>query len=172
MLEADYKQLEVVVLAALSQDAQMRADLEKNIDFHSKRVCMLHPELNYMEVVQGRQAPGTKGEKFRELRQKAKVFSFQRQYGAGVAKLAASTGLKEEEIRVLIAREEETYPGVVNFHLQVNREVHHWRPSLQDGSRSGGGHRAYKGEFHLPTGTRFTFGEVERAPKPGMEGGG
>ena len=51
IIEADYSQLEVIVLAALSGDTHMMDDLAKRVDFHCKRVALMHPEYTYDEVV-------------------------------------------------------------------------------------------------------------------------
>eukprot|EP00759_Apiculatamorpha_spiralis_P001894 PhF_6_TR10619/c0_g1_i1/m.17170/K02335/DPO1, polA; DNA polymerase I len=160
LLEADYSQLEVIVLCALARDPQMTEDLRKNIDFHCKRVTLMRPGELYDDVV--RKSKKEKVPEYVELRQKAKVFSFQRQYGAGVEKLSESTGLSVAEIKKLIKTEEEVYWRVKQFYDVVNYSVQQWSPTLQDGTRTAKGEFAYKGEFRIPTGTRFTFGEIER----------
>ena len=161
MLEADYSQLEVVVMCALSKDPQMTQDLLNKVDFHCKRVTMMKPGLSYEEVLQ--KAKKEKIPEFVELRQRAKIFSFQRQYGAGVTKLSESTGLSFDEVKSLIQNEESMYYKVKRFYDLVAHAVNSWNPSLQDGSRTETGNCAYKGEFRVLTGTRFTFGEIERA---------
>jgi DNA polymerase I-like protein with 3'-5' exonuclease and polymerase domains len=161
LLEADYNQLEVVVMCAVAKDPQMTEDLGNNVDFHCKRVTMMRPGVTYEEVV--KKAKHEKDPEFVALRQRAKVFSFQRQYGAGVNKLAESTGLTQDEVRALIKNEETTYWRVKLFYDMVNFAVSSWAPKLQDGTRTASGQIAYSGEFRIPTGTRFTFGEIERS---------
>ena len=163
LLETDYSQLEVVVLCALSRDPQMIADILNKVDFHCKRVTLMRPNLSYDEVF--RKAKKEKVPEFVELRQKAKIFSFQRQYGAGVNKLSESTGLSVDEIRGLIKNEETTYRKVKEFYRLVEHSVNAWTASLQDASRSTAGNYAYKGEFRALTGTKFTFGQTERSPE-------
>lgn len=41
MIEADYSQLEVVVLAALSRDPRMMQELREQVDFHCLRVSLM-----------------------------------------------------------------------------------------------------------------------------------
>ena len=163
LLETDYSQLEVVVLCALSRDPQMIADILNKVDFHCKRVTLMRPKLTYDEVF--RKAKKEKVPEFVELRQKAKIFSFQRQYGAGVAKLSESTGMTTDEIRALIKNEELTYKEVKRFYRLVEHSVNSWTAALQDASRSTAGNYAYKGEFRALTGTKFTFGQTERSPE-------
>ena len=161
LVETDYSQLEVVVLCALSQDPQMIADIKNKVDFHCKRVTMMKPQYSYEEVF--RRAKKDKEQEFCDLRQKAKIFSFQRQYGAGVNKLSESTGLSTDEIRALIKNEEIIYAKVKEFYRLVEHSVNGWNAGLQDASRSTSGNYSYKGEFRVLTGTRFTFGQIERS---------
>ncbi|CAD2219326.1 mitochondrial DNA polymerase I protein C [Angomonas deanei] len=116
MIEADYSQLEVVVLAALSRDAKMLEELREKVDFHCMRVSLMTKE-PYAEVV--KKAKVEKDPHYVQLRQQAKVFSFQRQYGAGVATISTTTGLTEEEVDRLIAAEEKHYRDLNKYYRLV-----------------------------------------------------
>lgn len=116
MVEADYSQLEVVVLAALSRDHQMITELKENIDFHCLRVALMTKE-PYEAVV--KKVKIAKDPEYIQLRQQAKVFSFQRQYGAGVSTIATTTGLTEREVEELIVAEESHYKDLSQYYRLV-----------------------------------------------------
>ncbi|EPY20433.1 mitochondrial DNA polymerase I protein C [Strigomonas culicis] len=116
MVEADYSQLEVVVLAALSRDSKMMQELREKIDFHCLRVSLMTKE-PYADVV--RKTKVEKDPGYVQLRQQAKVFSFQRQYGAGIATIATTTGLTEHEVERLIAAEESHYRELGHYYQLV-----------------------------------------------------
>ncbi|KAK7201668.1 mitochondrial DNA polymerase I protein C [Novymonas esmeraldas] len=120
MIEADYSQLEVVVLAALCRDPRMMQELRENVDFHCLRVSLMTKE-PYEDVV--RKAKVDRDPQYIQLRQQAKVFSFQRQYGAGVATIATTTGLTEQEVDRLIVAEEHHYKELNKYYSLVTRCV-------------------------------------------------
>ncbi|KAH9600074.1 DNA-directed DNA polymerase [Trypanosoma melophagium] len=158
-IEADYSQLEVVALAALANDEQMLEDLRSKIDFHCKRVAMMRPDLQYTEILL--RAKKNKEPEFVKLRQQAKIFSFQRQYGAGVKMISQSTGLTQEQVRSLIEKERETYRRVDVFNNMVSLSANNFDASLQDGSRNVRGHQFFKGMFPVITGSRYVFTESD-----------
>lgn len=51
------------------------------------------------------------------------MFSFQRQYGAGVATIATTTGLTEQEVDKLIAAEEQHYKELSRYYRVVMDSV-------------------------------------------------
>jgi DNA polymerase I-like protein with 3'-5' exonuclease and polymerase domains len=158
-IEADYSQLEVVALAVLASDEQMLDDLRHNIDFHCKRVTMMRPDLKYTDVLQ--RAKKNKEPEFVKLRQQAKIFSFQRQYGAGVKMISHSTGLTQDQVRMLIEKENETYRGVEVFNKMVTLSANSYDASLQNGARNVRGHQFFKGMFPVLTGSRYVFTESD-----------
>ncbi|ESL09933.1 mitochondrial DNA polymerase I protein D [Trypanosoma rangeli SC58] len=158
-IEADYSQLEVVALAVLANDYQMLEDLRSNVDFHCKRVAMMRPDLPYTEVLL--RAKKNKEPEFVKLRQQAKIFSFQRQYGAGVKMISQSTGLTQDQVRHLIEKERETYHGVDAFNSMVALSANNFDASIQDGSRNVRGHQFFKGVFPVITGSRYVFTESD-----------
>ncbi|XQJ25792.1 mitochondrial DNA polymerase I protein C, putative [Leishmania guyanensis] len=120
MIEADYSQLEVVVLAALCRDPRMMQELRDNVDFHCLRVSLMTKE-PYEDVV--RKAKVKKDPQYIQLRQQAKVFSFQRQYGAGISTISTTTGLTEQEVDRLIVAEEHHYKELSKYYSLVTRCV-------------------------------------------------
>eukprot|EP00658_Telonema_sp_P-2_P002832 TRINITY_DN11047_c0_g1_i16.p1 TRINITY_DN11047_c0_g1~~TRINITY_DN11047_c0_g1_i16.p1 ORF type:complete len:847 (-),score=274.28 TRINITY_DN11047_c0_g1_i16:232-2679(-) len=158
-IEADYSQLEVITLAALANDRQMIKDLQAKVDFHCKRVTMMRPDLNYDDVV--KLAKKEKVPEYVTMRQQAKIFSFQRQYGAGVKMLSLSTGLSEDQVRAMIEREREIYRECDTFASMVSLSANAYDPSIQDGARNVQGQMLYKGMFPVITGTRYIFSESD-----------
>lgn len=152
VIETDYCQVEVVVLALLSQDAAMLDELEKGTDLHCKRLA-LKEKIGYDEVVQ--LCKVAKDPDWIQKRQMAKVFQFSRQYGAGKRSIAANTGLTIDEVEELIALEVKQYPGVEEFVSRVYRALADTLGRLSDDPQLG--------FYDAPSGNRWTFVQ-ERDP--------
>lgn len=155
MLEADFSQLEVIGQAMLSKDENLCRDVRQKIDFHCKRVAAKH-KISYEEAV-----ARCKDDKHPEYdfwngeRKKVKVFSFQRAYGAGAAKIADETGMDIEEVRALIDAEDAMYPGVTRFNQSVEESIYKTAVAFKDASR---GYRVFRrGYWQAPTGTMFSW---------------
>lgn len=108
LAEFDYSQLEIIALAFLSNDPQMRKDILDGTDLHTIRAAeMYRIPINAVTP---------------QLRQIAKVFSFQLQYGSGAKNMAESckvdVGVAKEFIRVYYAR----YPKVKEWQDGVAAE--------------------------------------------------
>jgi len=156
MIEADYSQLEVVVQGVLSEDAQLLEDLRNQIDFHCKRVA-LQPKygISYEAVkaiIADEDHPDHK--MWKERRTNAKIFSFQRAYGAGAPLIAAFTGMSEEEVKELIEADETAYPGVVIFNDRVEVEVKDSADWFYDPVEN---QNFRKGYWQAPTGCLYHF---------------
>lgn len=153
MVEADYSQLEVVVQGLLSGDKQLIDDLIHKIDFHCKRVALKHG-IEYEDAMywcKDEEAPDHA--KWEKERTKAKIFSFQRAYGAGATLIAAETGMSKEEVEDLIENEDKAYPGIVKFNRAVEREVQATAEPFRDPNA---GYRVFrKGTWQSPTGTLY-----------------
>ena len=158
-LEADYSQLEVIAMVALSRDPRMTEDIKNQVDFHCKRATVLRPGETYEDVF--RKAKIEKIPEYVAARQHAKVFSFQRQYGAGVKALMKSTGLPRETVEKLIEGERQMYPANEDLVKMVSLAVNQYEPTIQDGTRNSTGDFLYKGQFTMLTGSRYTFTEKD-----------
>ena len=165
MGEADYSQLEVVVQGVLSGDENLCQDLRDKIDFHCKRVAMQY-NITYDEAkFRCKNEDYEDHALWRKRRTVAKVFSFQRAYGAGAAKIAIYTGMDKAVIEVMIKNEELMYPGVVLFNAQVESEVmksaQAFQARAEDGSFDEHGKERWKtyrmGQWKAPTGTIYKF---------------
>jgi hypothetical protein len=152
MIEADYSQLEVVTLSILSGDAAMQRDIRSRIDFHCKRATFINPKLSYDEVVRRYKAHDPE---VMALRKQAKTFSFQRQYGAGPAAIAESSGLAIDEARRLIKQEEQEYPA--------NEALFH---ATMQGLNAPSNRHAGGRVTQLPSGQRLVVPNALNGPSP------
>lgn len=155
MVEADYSQLEVVVQGLLSLDKALCRDLIDKIDFHCKRVALKH-SISYQDaVIWCKDENHSEYAKWKKERTKAKIFSFQRAYGAGATLIAAETGMDIEEVKDMIAKEDAAYPGVVKFNQAVENECTSTAEPFRDPER---GFRVFRrGTWQAPTGTVYTW---------------
>ena len=157
MAEIDYSQLEVVIQGVLSQDINLCNDLRNRVDFHCKRLAKKRGE-PYEDVI--RKAKVEEIPEYVEGRTLAKVFSFQRAYGAGAATIAEDTGMPKSEIEEFIRAEEIMYPGITDFDRRLeatiakNRSVMNTKLFIEGVAFS-------KGESYWdsPTGTRYVWRE-------------
>jgi len=155
MIEADYSQLEVVVQGLLSGDTNLIRDLNKNIDFHCKRVSMKH-DITYREAVDRCKNEDHPQYTFwKSERTACKGFSFQRAYGAGAVTIASSTGMLLDDVKYLIESEEIEYKGVILFNDSVEASVRSTAKPFNDPSLE---YKTYRrGYWQSPTGTVYTF---------------
>ena len=188
-VEVDYKQLEVVVLAALSRDPNLIRDLKSGVDIHTKRITMMLPEYSYDEAYQ--KARVRREARFIDLRNKAKTFQFQKQYGAGPRRISETTGLSMENVLRLNLEEDTLYAAARAFFKHVQKTVANTKPGELQGmhpmscpdeqsdagtahaTKDMGGHNGKEGktqdknqygEFRLATGTRFVFAKSHAEP--------
>jgi DNA polymerase I-like protein with 3'-5' exonuclease and polymerase domains len=122
IIQSDFTALEVYVQAILTQCKQLIEDLRAGLDMHCVRVSQKE-KIPYEEAF--RLCKGYKNEDGTKVpadpiwdkkRTNAKVFSFQRAYGAGAPKIAASLGVPVEEIEELIAAETLRYPEIDSYY--------------------------------------------------------
>lgn len=106
MISADYKAVEMRVLAALSHDYTMRNAISKGLDLHDFTA----------ERVFG---PGFTSQQ----RKIAKNIGFGKVYGGGAAGVARLTGADEEGVRVAMAAYDATFPGVRRYSQQLIRKA-------------------------------------------------
>lgn len=129
IIQSDFTALEVYVQAIITGCRQLIEDLKAGLDMHCVRVSQKEG-LPYDEVL--KLCKGYTDEagvwhdavpEWDQRRTKAKVFSFQRAYGAGAAKIAESTGMPQEEVEALIAAESERYPEIDEFYDGLTKAI-------------------------------------------------
>lgn len=114
IVEADYSQLEVIALAYLSDDEQLRADILEGVDMHWENAKKL---FNVATPTP-------------QQRKIAKALSFQLQYGAGYKSMAASNNITEEVAKNFIEIYYNRYPAVGNWQQDnIDRVKAHRKPS-------------------------------------------
>lgn len=101
IMEADYSQLEIIVLAHLTGDQQLRRDILDGVDMHTVRAA---------EMFRIPESAVTK-----EQRTLAKRFSFQLQYGSGARNMAEKNGTDVETAQAFINAYYARYPDVKNW---------------------------------------------------------
>ena len=157
MSEIDYSQLEVVVQGVLTRDPQLMRDLNDKVDFHLKRLSVkLNRAYDELWDLHHKQEDPVIGEQ----RTGAKVFSFQRAYGAGVATIVDDTGMSKSDVEALVAAEEQLYPGISAFDRKLERAIETNRVPTEFKLFLDGVVFA-RGEAHWdsPTGTRYMWRE-------------
>ena len=129
IIQSDFTALEVYVQAILTQCRQLIADLLQGLDMHCVRVSQKEG-LPYDEVL--KLCKGYMGDdgkwvdalpEWDKKRTEAKVFSFQRAYGAGAQKIADSTGMAKEDVEALIAAEQARYPEVEEYYDNLTKQI-------------------------------------------------
>lgn len=157
MAEIDYSQLEVVIQGMLSGDPQLTKDLQDRVDFHCKRLSAKLGE-TYEHVY--KMCHDVEDPVYKKGRTNAKVFSFQRAYGAGVDTIAVETGMSRSEVEELVQAEEKLYPGVVQFDKELEKHIASTRQRTEN-KLFVNGVAFTQGEafWDSPTGTRFVWRE-------------
>lgn len=110
MVIADYSGIELRVLAELSDDAQMRKDVIYG-DLHAENAAAMYKisrEHFIDELVK-------KNPIMKELRAKAKAFSFQLTYGAGMHALAMSLRATPEKSAEFVSKWAARYPAAYGY---------------------------------------------------------
>jgi len=164
MVEADYSQLEVVVQGVLTGDANLCRDLINRVDFHCKRVSAAKG-VSYEEALEWcKNEAHIKYAVWKVFRTHAKIFSFQRAYGAGAKTIADATGMALEDVEALIAAEIAMYPDVESYYADVEDEINATAEPIR-AQRDNGSYGVYRrGYYTAPTGTRYTWRSYD-APK-------
>lgn len=159
MAEIDYSQLEVVNQGVLTGDKQLIQDLNDGVDFHIKRLS-LKLKRDYNELWKLHHTDGD--EVIGAERTKAKVYSFQDQYGAGVATIAYDTGMDVEEVKELKAADALLYPGIAKFYSDLEHTIEsssYVTPEFL--YIAGERHPVRRGFWDCPTGTRYMWSQHE-----------
>ena len=145
IVEGDYSQLEIRVLAELSGDKQLMRDVDET-DLHSIR------------------AAEWKGKRVADVtpleRRLAKTISFQLQYGAGFKSIAATNNITIEEAKSFVEAYYRRYPSVVAWQERVMAQV--VKSRVPSSKRTKAGVPAGEGKYICPVTSReYTFYEKD-----------
>lgn len=141
LIEADFKQLEVVAAAFLSNDAVMRQEITNGADMH-----LLNAEWVYQkpkELVTD------------EERTLVKQQTFQLLYGATAYALSLSVGCTEEAAKAFIGGFYAKYRGIAAWHKQLEMEVYKSAKTVSNSVFR-------EGMFRSITGRIYKFREVQK----------
>lgn len=126
ILQSDFTALEVYLQAILTKCKQLILDLQAGLDMHCVRVSQKEG-ITYEEALlkcKGNKSAGIAAlPEWDKKRTEAKVFSFQRAYGAGAQKISDSTGIPIEDVKALIEAELARYPEVDRFYILVTEDI-------------------------------------------------
>lgn len=133
IIQSDFSSLEVYVQANQTHCNQLIADLRAGLDMHCVRLAAKE-HMDYEDVVKlakGWRETAPDGSVIHHAAVKewdykrtgAKVFSFQRAYGAGNATIAKATGMTVEEVEALAAAEDARYPEINIFFDGLEKQI-------------------------------------------------
>ncbi len=101
LLSADYSQIELRLIAAISGDEAMLEDFRKGLDIHRATAARVF-DVPYDEVTP-------------EQRRRAKTVNFSIIYGAGATNLSRQLDIKRSEAQQLIEQYFKKYPGLKDY---------------------------------------------------------
>jgi hypothetical protein len=133
IIQSDFSSLEVYVQANQTHCAQLIEDLRAGIDLHCVRLAAKEhmPYDEVLKLAKGWKETAPDGsvihhaavQEWDYKRTAAKVYSFQRAYGAGVPTIAKATGMSEEEVQALADAEDARYPEINEFFDELEKKI-------------------------------------------------
>lgn len=170
MLSSDFKTLEIYCQAMLTGDKQLIADLRAGLDMHCARLATVEgiPYEKSLLLAKGCKTCGPSGSKVEAVpewdvkRTLIKKFSFQRAYGAGAPKIAATIKADVEDVKRWIEADELRYPGTVAWFEKELRIVENSRkatPTFITHPRLKVRLQLHRGIYKTFDGKRYTFTE-------------
>lgn len=158
IVEEDYTALEVVTLAAFSQDSALMKALLEGTDMHCLRLSKKLNEAYESVLKKCKDETHPEHAAYSKMRTDIKPPSFAYQYGATAMGISFSTGMALEEAEKFIADEKALFPGVEAFfsdyvfpEVEGSKTMH--REQLDDGSWSVYGRGVWKSK----AGTSYEF---------------
>lgn len=155
IVEFDYSQLEVIGLAILSGDEQLKKDIRDGLDLHCVNTAQLY-EQDYQFV---KDQVDKNNHDWVAKRKVVKIFSFQLQYGAGAKTMAESAGVPINKAKEFIEAYYTRYPRVREWQeeciaqVQADAEPTNWKTT--------GGYPAQRSSLLSPTGRLYRFTEYD-----------
>ena len=159
LIQFDYSQLEVIGLAWLSGDEQLKADIRGGLDMHCLSASFIS-DYTYNEIYKAHKAGDAD---MSALRKRAKPLGFLVQYGGAAGLMAHQTGLPKKLCQQFIGRYYTRYRVVEEWQERVAHDVLRNRTMS---SHMVNGMSAASSMITSPTGRRYTF--IEQAPPAWM----
>lgn len=163
VVEADYKALEVVTLAAFSKDKNLVKALLENIDMHCMRLAtkLNEPYESVLDKCTNHEHPQHK--EYKQMRTDIKPPSFAYQYGATAMGIAFATGCTVEYAEEFIANEKRLFPDVESYYVDTIFAAVEASKTIHREQTDNGGWRVYgRGTWVSPAGTTFEFREYPK----------
>ena len=126
VIQSDFSSLEIYIQAILTDCKQLIVDLKAGVDLHCKRLAAKtgKPYDEVLVLCKGDKKRGIEPVKeWDYMRTGAKVFSFQRAYGAGAKKISDSTGMPIEDVEALIEAENKIFPEIDAYFENRTKEI-------------------------------------------------
>ena len=123
IIQSDFTALEIYVQGNLTRDAALIKALWDGLDMHCLRAATTFNADYDFVVLASKDDTHPEHKLWKKRRTNAKVFSFQRAYGAGAKKIAESSGMDLAEVEALIEAEERLYPDVVTYYIRVTEAI-------------------------------------------------
>jgi DNA polymerase I-like protein with 3'-5' exonuclease and polymerase domains len=150
IVEIDWNQLEVVILAVESQDIVLTSELNDGIDLHSAMTATVYGKpYNYVKSYVDAGDDDWVGR-----RKKIKSARFALQYGAGAKKIAETAGWDIGEAKTFQKAYYDRYCGIFIWNQLVKNEV------IKTAKPTGNvveGFAEYRGQYISPNGRRYVF---------------
>jgi len=159
LIEVDYKQLEVIGLAFLSQDPMLYKDINDGVDMHSMSAAFLFGEK--YETILSAVAAGDP--EWIKKRGEAKMPSFLMQYGGKAKGMAMKTGLPVKACQTFIDNYYTRYTKVGEWQDSVEKEVNSGKQISTFTTRAG--LPAMTGSYSSVTGRVYHFKQVDSFKK-------
>ena len=156
LAELDYSQLEVCILAALSEDLLLMEELKAGVDMHCVSASLMYGAA-YPHI---KAAVATGDPEWIEKRKKAKAVSFLVQYGGGAKAAAKTAGVALEEAEEYIRNYRKKYVGVHRLHEKILNSAESTR-KVAAGLTTTAGNPVGIGVWQGPTGRTFSFRETD-----------
>lgn len=126
IISSDFRSLEVYCQAVLTGDKNLIADLKADIDMHCMRLSLVEnkPYEEVLLLAKGNKKKGIASVlEWERKRTDIKIFSFQRAYGAGAAKIAKQVKKDKEVVESWIEADDLRYSGIPKFNEKLARLV-------------------------------------------------
>ena len=161
--ELDYSALEVVTLAAFSQDKQLIKALLENIDMHCLRLSAKLGESYESVKEKCKNQDHPEHAKYDEMRTDIKPPAFAYQYGATAMGISFSTGMPLEEAQAFIDREKALFPEVeAFFEKKVFPAVESTSQMFREQDEHGNWRVYARGHYRTEAGTCYEFRQYEK----------
>lgn len=146
IIEADYKQLEIICLAFLSGDAQLIQDIIDGVDIHNEtgKLALSKSSLSHDE------------------RRFIKSINFGLIYGGGATKLAKEAKVTKAVAQSCIDAFYKRYPGVKTWHQEMWDTIQRLR--IYTGGSTPRGYPAGEAHYKSITGRTYVFHEGDPPP--------